>query len=514
MNASQKEVELKLELPPASPPPIKQVPLLKALKPSPSRTAEISVYFDTDKYKLRKNGLMLRVRQIGHRHVQTIKASSSSGPFERDEWENAIAGNEPDLSLAKDSPLERLASDKLRRQLKPIFETRVKRTVYQIADNARVIALMVDHCIIDTGDRSLPLCEIELALERGNVAELFDVARELIRVLPARLAFKSKSERGYELMEGGQDTPVNAAAIDLLANMSTRDAFKMIGLACLKQVVNNVPALVKGDPEGVHQMRVGLRRLRAAMSLFAGFLRDPQTAGIKAELKWLTGELGPAREFEVLVNRVGAPIKRQRVHEDGIRSFLDELARKHGAAVARAQNAVQSTRFGVLTLDIAAWLQAGHWITPQDDLVRDPGDLPITIFAAEQLTRRWRKLRQKRKTLAQLNARGRHKLRIQTKKLRYAAEFFATLFASKRAAKRLNRLLPVLERLQDGLGELNDIAVDKERLAAIGIRHGSKPNQACAAGLLSEREDTRVEAATAVATEAYAELAKVKPFWR
>jgi inorganic triphosphatase YgiF len=79
---SQKEVELKLELPPASLPSIKQVPLLKALKPSPRRAAEISVYFDTDKYKLRKNGLMLRVRRIGHHHVQTtIKASSSSGPF-------------------------------------------------------------------------------------------------------------------------------------------------------------------------------------------------------------------------------------------------------------------------------------------------------------------------------------------------------------------------------------------------------------------------------------------------
>ena len=145
---------------------------------------------------------------------------------------------------------------------------------------------------------------------------------------------------------------------------------------------------------------------------------------------------------------------------------------------------------------------------------RDRGDLPITILAAEQLTRRWRKLRKKRKTLAQLNARGRHKLPIETKKLRYAAEFFATLFANKRAAKRLKRLLPVLERLQDGLGELNDIAVDKERLGAIGVRHGSKPNRACAAGLLSEREDARVEAAMAVATEAYAELAKVKPFWR
>ena len=120
----------------------------------------------------------------------------------------------------------------------------------------------------------------------------------------------------------------------------------------------------------------------------------------------------------------------------------------------------------------------------------------------------WRKLRKKRKTLAQLNARGRHKLRIETKKLRYAAEFFATLFANKRAAKRLKRLLPVLERLQDGLGELNDIAVDKERLAAIGVRHGSKPNRACAAGLLSEREDVRVEAAMAVATETHARIAQ------
>jgi broad specificity phosphatase PhoE len=221
-----------------------------------------------------------------------------------------------------------------------------------------------------------------------------------------------------------------------------------------------------------------------------------------------------AREFEVLVNRVVAPIKRQRTHRDGMRAFIDELARKREAAAARAQNAVQSTRFGALALDIAAWLQAGHWITPQDDLVRDPGDLPITIFAAEQLTRRWRKLRKKRKTLAQLNARGRHKLRIQTKKLRYAAEFFATLFASKRAAKQLKRLLPVLERLQDGLGELNDIAVDEERLAAVGIRRGSNPNRAFAAGLLSGREDARIEAAMAAATTACAELAKVKPFWR
>lgn len=510
----KKELEIKLELPRATLPLIKEVPLLKALTEPPSRATEVSVYFDTDKFKLRKNGLTLRVRKVGRRYIQTIKASNNSAPFERDEWEAEIAGNEPDLSLAKDSPLGRLVDDKLRRQLKPIFETRVKRTAYRVAGDGYVIAVMVDQGVIDAGDRSLPLCEIELELERGSIAELFDVARELIRTVPARLAFKSKSERGYELIDGAQDRPVKATAIDIPAESNTREAFKKIGLACLRQVVDNAPAVIKGDPEGVHQMRVGLRRLRAAMSSFAGLLRDPQTAATKAELKWLASELGPARELEVLVNRVVAPIKRQRTPRNGIRSFIAELAARRKAAVRRAQNAVQSKRFGALTLEVAAWLQAGHWTTPQDDQVRDEGDLPIAVYAAEQLTRRWRKLRKKRKALAQLDARSRHRLRIQTKKLRYAVEFFAALFSTKLATKRLKQLLPVLERLQDSLGELNDIAVDEKRLATMGIRRRSNLKRVFAAGLLTGREDARFDEAMAAASTAYEELAKIKPFWR
>jgi len=46
------------------------------------------------------------------------------------------------------------------------------------------------------------LCEIELELKRGNQAELFNVARELMQAVPARLEFKSKSQRGYELLDG------------------------------------------------------------------------------------------------------------------------------------------------------------------------------------------------------------------------------------------------------------------------------------------------------------------------
>ena len=128
-------------------------------------------------------------------------------------------------------------------------------------------------------------------------------------------------------------------------------------------------------------MRVGLRRLRAAMSLFAVLLRDPQTAAIKNELKWLAGELGPARELEVLLNRVVAPMKRHRRRWRGMPSLSHEFADRRDAALSRAQAAVQSVRFRTLTLDVAMWLEAGLWTKPGDDLVNDRGDQPIDTFA-------------------------------------------------------------------------------------------------------------------------------------
>src|SRR5215472_11038358 len=229
--------------------------------------------------------------------------------------------------------------------------------------------------------------------------------------------------------------PVKAAPSDLSPGTSTRDAFKTIGLACLKQVVDNVPALLAGEPEGVHQMRVGLRRLRAAMSLFADILQAPQTAAFKEELKWLTGELGPARELEVLITRVVAPVKRRHSRLQGISSLSHDLTQQRAAALARAQDAAQSERFRALTLDIAGWLEAGQWRRPQDDLVRDRGDVPVEISAADQLTRRFKKIRKKGKMLTRLDARRRHKLRIQAKKVRYASEFFAAVFPGKKASK-------------------------------------------------------------------------------
>ena len=310
--------------------------------------------------------------------------------------------------------------------------------------------------------------------------------------------------------------PLRAAPIDLAGDLSTCAGLQTIGRACLKQIVGNAPAVIEGEPEGVHQMRVGLRRLRAAMSLFAALLHDPESAAIKKQLKWLVGELGPAREFDVLIGRVVTPAKKRASRRwSGIPGLVRALLEQREQALAKAQKSVTSARFRKLTLELEAWLEGGHWMHSDDDLVRDRGHTPIEVFAAEQLTRRRRKVCKERRPFGQMDAPSRHRMRIQTKKLRYAAEFFASLFPGKQVSKRKKKFLAALERLQDSLGELNDIAVDERIITDIGIRRRRSDTQrAFATGLLTGREDARLDAAMATATEAYAELVEAKPFWR
>jgi triphosphatase len=227
------------------------------------------------------------------------------------------------------------------------------------------------------------------------------------------------------------------------------------------------------------------------------------------------GGARPARELEVLIKQVVSPMRKKQARWTGLPAFSQELTHKRENALARAQNAVRSSRFRALTLEAAAWLEEGQWRRPADNLTRECGDLPIAVFAAAELRRRRRKVRKKGKVLAQLDAQSRHKLRIQTKKLRYATEFFGGLFPGKRASRRRKQFLSAVERLQDGLGDLNDIAVHEERIEALGTRQGrADRKQAFAAGLLTGREDARTESAMLAAKEAYADWASTKRFWR
>jgi triphosphatase len=194
--AQPEEIELKLDVPSDQVDRLDRMPLLRGSKPDKSKTL-VSIYFDTAKQKLRRNGLSLRVRHANGHYVQTVKKRSgrSVGLFERNEWECDVADGRPNLDAALDTPLAPLLNKKLRRNLKPLFETRVRRRSYPLRKHDSEIELPVDKGKVVAAGRSSPLCEIELELKKGKPADLFELAGAIGKVLPVALASKSKGER-------------------------------------------------------------------------------------------------------------------------------------------------------------------------------------------------------------------------------------------------------------------------------------------------------------------------------
>jgi len=329
---------------------------------------------------------------------------------------------------------------------------------------------------------------------------------------------RSKADRGYELLDG-KEPDATSGHPDTVAGTSSAEAFQRIGRACLRQVADNEHAVSVGDAEGVHQMRVGLRRLRAAISLFSSLLEDRQTSAIKHELKWLTSELGPARELDVFIRHALHPVHRLHAREGGMLALCEDADRRRAEAFERAAHAVQSQRFQKLVLDVAGWLETGDWIGSSEPLLAGRRARPIEDFAVDRLQRWHRQIKKRGRRLDKLGAHQRHRLRIKAKKLRYAAEFFGDLFSGAKAARRRKAFLKSLKKLQDGLGELNDIVVHRKLAARLakannGRREGhAAPKLPFWAGLASGREESRLAPILQSAARAHRQFKHRKPFW-
>jgi len=362
---------------------------------------------------------------------------------------------------------------------------------------------------------------VELELKHGQPADLFKLAKTLAEEVPVRLEVKSKADRGYALLAAEKPGAVKARPVVLAPDFDGQTAFQTIARACLHQLVANQPVICGGDPEGVHQMRVALRRLRAAISVFSDMLSDPQTDVLKTDLKWVARELGPARELEVFVKRVMKPAADRKPNGPGVAVLSRELRQRREEAFERARAAVESTRFRTIVLDTAAWIETGDWTYSPADPACMLRSRAIVASAADELHRRWKKVRKRGKHLATLEPEHRHRLRIQVKKLRYATEFFAEAFPGKKSVRRRESFATSLEQLQDALGELNDIAVH-EQLSEQFLDGGhisdnqraGRARKAFAAGRLSGREEARIALVLRDAKRAYAAFAKAKPFWK
>lgn len=480
----------------------------------------VSTYYDTPEGRLREHGLTLRIRDTGEGFVQTVKAAGEAGAglFDRGEWERPVAANEPDPAAAQDSPL----ADILRQhdKLRPVFESRVERSTWIARRRGTSLEVALDRGEVVrefAGDRTnSSFAELEIERKSGDPAEIFALARSLARRTALRIGVLTKSERGYALLDGTSPAFVKATRPQLHAAMSAAEAVQSIVRGAVRHFRLNEELLAGEDPvEALHQARVALRRLRSALSLFRDVVADDQVEAIAEGLRDASRVLGEARNLDVYLERVVGPELARDTPPPGLPEYRDLIAAERRRREGEITGLLGSAAFRQLMLDLVAWIETGPWLANDDALRAALRNRPVGDMAVEVLHRQHRRVAKKGRHLDRLDPEARHKVRIAAKKLRYASEFFGSLVAGKAERKRYEAFLDALERLQDELGDLNDVATGHaiaERFAS-SAEAQDHAGALFAAGRLSGGEDRRGDERLEAAAKAQRKVAHAKPFW-
>jgi triphosphatase len=504
------EVELKLAIDPLALPRLKRHAALLAAVAGPARSARVaSVYYDTAAFDLRDAGVGLRVRRDGRRWLQTLKGAGSAvaGLYQRPEYEWPLAMPRLDHARFAATPWEKLLTKAgVGDALKPVFRTEIRRTSQPLAfaDGTRAL-LCIDVGYVQAGRRRSAISEIEIELSAGHARPLFEFAQALAGDLPLTLAPLSKAERGYRMVAQRPPSPLRARPVPLAAGATVAQALAAIADDCLAQVGGNAEGVGAGaDSEFLHQMRIGVRRLRSLIRLARGVTTEfPEP--LAAELRWLATSLGPARDWDVFTEEVLPPIAHSFRARRELTSIRIRAARRRAQHRASAQAAVASPRFLQLLLALGAYFA-------DVAAAAAPPEAPpsAAAFASALLGTREQKLRKLGKRLPTATSGERHAVRIAAKKLRYAAEFFAPLFAQRRARAYIRSL----SRLQSALGVLNDAATAERLLAElVPPESTSAPRVAHAAGLARGWIAASQANGIGAVDEAWREFARRKPFW-
>lgn len=465
------ESEIKLALDSASINQIKKIPLLRPQDGAkPAEREHVDRYFDTADFTLWQHGFALRVRSDGPRHVQTLKGGGTvvAGLHRRVELEGEVTSEDPDQELFARQLREALPAlakqlGKHELALEPVFVNKVKRAAWllDLADGVQV------ECALDTGelqrgDRTLPVRELELEMKGGDPARLYDMARQVHEAVPVRIENISKAERGYAMAGAVAPRAVKASAVPLKRKASMGEALAGILRNCLEQMQANEQGVLAGEVESLHQMRVGLRRLRAAMAMVKDLVQLP--APLADDVEWLAGELGDARNWDVFIESLLPGLPVPEAHKAALARVevaAREEAERHRA---RVRAAVGSPRYTGLMLGLGAWIAGQGWKQegpPVPELEQKVGKTApgLVRHAAARVRKRARSVDlQHPETL--------HRVRIAAKKERYAREFFEALSHGKKEARRHD----MLTGMQDELGGLNDAVVARELVGQLRER--------------------------------------------
>lgn len=500
-----REIELKFIARPGIWPLLTGLAWLKGTIQGKAKSRRLrSLYFDTSRHRLAKSAMMLRIRSDGYSRIQTIKAAGGS-LIERGEWEAPIAGNRPDPAMFKDAGAEKVIKH---RPLRRVFETRVLRKTVTLKAGGSEIELSLDRGAIIAPGRREPIHEIELELKKGHKSDLLKIGARLAKSLSLEYGLWAKAERGYALLARSKDEPQFAETLRFDPAMEASHAVEAICFSCLRQFAGNRSAILKQDSEGLHQARVGLRRLRLALSLLPNKRMNRAEARLDRELKWFIDQLTPARDFDVFLQEHLLPHCDADRANRGLQHLKRAGLRRRRQEFAGLSGLVEGERCRRLIVDAALWLA-------EEGNRRGSKHRSLRHVARQSLSHFDRGILKQLPGFERMNPRQLHRLRIRIKKLRYAVEFFKLLYPGKRSRKQVKRVTVALKALQDSLGGLNDIHVHRALMRQLlKDRDWRDTGEAFQLGTIHQEEEGLRSALLKKARRAAKIYVNASRFWR
>ncbi|PDT91322.1 inorganic triphosphatase [Bradyrhizobium sp. Y36] len=439
-----------------------------------------SVSYDTPERALRRNGLSLRVRQIGARFVQTVKTEVADDPLRRGEWEASVPSLAPDLALAMPFIPEKLRGALQAHPLEAVFTADIHRHARMIDLPTGTVEVAFDQGQLTAGDRSLPVSEIELELKSGSASTIYDVALLLAEQGAVKPSIRSKSARGFDLAADLPPAARRPRKLRLDPSVTLDEAFATILRSCFLHLLQSLPAAEDGrDPEGVHQLRVSLRRLRSALDLMRSVGALSDLDALRSEAKWLAQALSAARDWDVFRLETLPAVATACPAVAGFDALGRAAAGRQSDAYRRAHHALDDRRCAVFLIGLGHWIETRGW--RNDVAAEDLGQLaePAVNFAQRILSEQHAKVLKRGRRFKSLTVEELHRVRLATKRLRYLGEFLLPLYEDRKSTRRFSRRLA---DLQEQLGAFNDMAVTASLLEGLDPEADSAIAAAAIAG--------------------------------
>jgi triphosphatase len=476
------------------------------------RTTSHAIYFDTPLADLRRSSIILRIRRVRGKFYMGFKRWSPliDGSFRRQAVELQVATPELDTAaLGPDiaSELERI----LRGQRpEPQFETIIKRLARTVSAGRSQVEVAFDNGTVIAGGRRQEFNEIELQLKLGDEASLYDLAVRASNELPLELETLSNADRGFILLSNGRYEPVRSNHLQLKPDVTLDETIGATIAASINHFTANWPAFkVSRHVESVHQMRVALRRLRAALRFYNCACPCADFEKFRSAASSIASALGQARDWDVFLDLIESGPMRPNTKEANFEVILQKVESHRKAGYEIAVNSVYARTAGRFVLDIHAFLAHHGWRDTLPEADRSGLNRPAREMAEDMLGRLHRRVLKRGRRPATLSAEERHRLRIAVKHVRYVSELFGSVFSARTAVQTYIR---AVAELQDALGSCNDRIMAMRMLTELEDEAG--PQGAKAVGFVIGWYSREAELVDRHLAKAWKQFRRTAVFWR